>query len=70
MKWLLSTAALAAGIAVVSWPGTRDAVERFRRDVHDGMAVREGQLREVLAADTHLTLPGESVSDARAIEGR
>ena len=69
MKWLVPVTAAAAGIALVSRRGTREQVTRFRDDVRQGMGARETQLREVLAMDTHLTLPGERV-DARAIEGR
>jgi chromosome condensin MukBEF MukE localization factor len=67
---LLSAGLVLGGAVLVSRPRARDAVDRFRRDVRDGMDAREAQLREVLALDTHLTLPGERVNDARAIEGR
>ncbi|MFC6707371.1 hypothetical protein [Flexivirga alba] len=71
MKWLLPVTVAAAGVAFASRPDTREQVARFREDVRNGMGAREAQLREVLAMDTHLTLPGERVTtDARAIEGR
>lgn len=70
MKWLLPAGAVLAGAALASCQSARDAVARFRRDVRDGMDTREAQLREVLAMDTHLTLPGERGGDVRAIEGR
>lgn len=71
MKWLVPAALAATGVALVSRRGTREQVARFRDDVRQGMGARETQLREVLAMDTHLTLPGERLADdARAIEGR
>lgn len=69
MKWLVPVSALALGAAVASRPGARGAISRFRQDVRDGMNARESQLRDVIAMDTHLTLPGERAG-ARAIEGR
>ncbi|GGB32898.1 hypothetical protein GCM10011492_24370 [Flexivirga endophytica] len=75
MKWLLPVTVAAMGVAFASRRGTREEAARFRDDVRHGMGAREAQLREVLAMDTHLTLPGERVADgrdtdARAIEGR
>lgn len=70
MKWLLPLGAVAAGAVFASRRSTREQAARFRDDVRLGMGAREAQLREVLAMDTHLTLPGERVDDARAIEGR
>ena len=70
MKWLLAAGAVLTGAVLATRAPARDAFARFRRDVRDGMDTREAQLREVLAMDTHLTLPGERVRDARAIEGR
>ena len=69
MKWLLSMTVAAGGVVLASRSGTREQVARFRDDVRHGMGAREAQLREVLAMDTHLTLPGERL-DVRAIEGR
>jgi len=70
VRWLLPLGVAAAGAAVASRPAVRAACARFSRDVRAGMDTREAQLREVLAMDTHLTLPGEQVHVARAIEGR
>ena len=71
MKWVVPITVAAAGVAIASRRSTREQVVRFRDDVRLGMGAREAQLREVLAMDTHLTLPGEPVAtDARAIEGR
>lgn len=70
MKWLLPAGAAVVGVAFASRRETREEIARFRQDVRHGMQDREAQLREVLAMDTHLTLPGERVTDARAIEGR
>ncbi|MBB2891284.1 hypothetical protein [Flexivirga oryzae] len=70
MRWLIPVGVVAAGAAVASRPAVREACARFSRDVRVGMGTREAQLREVLAMDTHLTLPGEQVDGARAIEGR
>ncbi|HWC22031.1 MAG TPA: hypothetical protein VG502_06995 [Flexivirga sp.] len=70
MKWLVPMAVAAAGVALASRHGTREQAARFRDDVRQGMGAREAQLREVLAMDTHLTLPGERVDGTRAIEGR
>lgn len=70
MRGLLTVGAIAAGAAVMSRRGTRDTFARFRRDVRQGMDARENQLREIVAMDTHLALPGERVVGARAIEGR
>lgn len=69
MKWLFPLTAAAAGVALVRQRDMRAQAARFRDDVRQGMVAREAQLHEVLARDTHLTLPGERV-DARAIEGR
>ena len=70
MRWLLPAGVVVAAAVLVGGRRTRDALGDFRHDVRDGMDAREAQLREVLAMDTHLTLPGERVVDARAIEGR
>jgi len=70
VKWLVPIGAVVTGAAVVASPGVREAYQGFRRDIRTGMAVRERQLREVLARDTRLTLPGEQLHEARAIEGR
>lgn len=69
MKWLIPACALALGAAVASRPGVRDAISRFRGDVRNGMNTRESQLRDVIAMDAHLSLPGEQAG-VRAIEGR
>lgn len=70
MRWLVPIGVVVAGAAVAARPHVREAFDGFRRDVRSGMDAREHQLREVLAMDTHLTLPGEHVDGARAIEGR
>ncbi|WP_446663407.1 hypothetical protein [Flexivirga sp. B27] len=69
MKWLIPIGAIAIGAVIASRPSTREQVAGFRDEVRNGMGEREAQLREVLAMDTHLTLPGEKVDEARAIEG-
>ncbi|GAB3498324.1 hypothetical protein [Flexivirga lutea] len=70
MKWWVPAVLVATGVAFAGRRAGREEATRFRADVRRGMAQREAQLREVLAADTRLTLPGERIDGARAIEGR
>ncbi len=69
MKWALVATGAAVAAIGASRPVRRSA-GGFVRDIQTGMAQRESQLRQALAVDTHLTLPGERTDDARAIEGR
>lgn len=67
MKWVGVLGAAGAVAALAAARPLRDQAREFAGEVRSGMAEREGQLRETLAIDTGLTLPGERVDDSRAL---